>query len=122
MYRTSFRFAVMTVTILTANLLTSALGSYLVTFKHHARPLAFTLLGMAATVIILYPLFAKLEEWVKKMSMKIMKKGRSMAGKYLGLAIAFLACLAVLSYFYAKMWYHINLLNILINGDLGKYI
>jgi len=121
MYRSAFRFAVMSVTILTANLLTAVLGSYLVTLKHHARPLSFTLIGMAATVVILYPLFAKLEEWVKKLSMKIMKKGRSMAGKYLGLVIVFVACISVLAYFYAKMWYHIDLLRILIRGELGSY-
>jgi hypothetical protein len=122
MYRSALRFAVMSITILTANLLTSLLGSYLVTFRNHARPLSFTLIGMAATVVILYPLFAKLEEWVKKLSMRILKKGRSMAGKYLGLAMVFLACVSVLTYFYAKAWYHIDLLKILVSGNIGRYL
>jgi hypothetical protein len=77
---------------------------------------------MAVTVIIFYPLFAKLEVWVKSLSMKLVKKGKSLAGKYLGLALAFLASLAVLSYFYAKMWYHINIWKILLNGEIGNYI
>jgi len=122
MYRYSFRFVVMSITILTANLLTTALGNYLVTYKNHVKPLTFTLLGMAVTVIIFYPLFAKLEEWVKKLSMKIVKKGKSLAGKYLGLILAFALSLAVLSYFYAKMWYHIDLWKIVIGGRLGNYI
>lgn len=122
MYRSSFRFAVMSVTILTANLLTSAIGSYLVTFKHHARPLTFTFIGMAVTVVLLYPLYSKLEEWVKKLSMKLMKKGRSMAGKNLGLILGFIISLAVLAYFYAKMWYRLDLLKILFDGKIGSLI
>jgi len=112
----------MSVTILTANLLTNALSNYFVTFKNHARPLTFTIIGMGVIVIIFYPLFAKLEEWVKSLSMKFIKKGKSMAGKYLGLVLAFLVSLIVLSYFYTKMWYHIDLLHILARGDIGKYI
>jgi hypothetical protein len=122
MYRYSFRFVVMSITILTANLLTNALSNYLVTFKNHVRPLTFTLIGMGITVIIFYPLFAKLEEWVKGLSMKVIKKGKSMAGKYLGLALAFVVSLLALSYFYTKMWYHIDLLHILVKGDIGRYI
>ena len=121
MYRYFFRFAVMSITILTANLITNAIGNWLVTYKNHMRPLTFTLVGMAVTVIIFYPLFAKLEEWVKAISMKLVKKGKSMAGKYLGLFLAFFACIAVLSFFYAKMWYHINLWEVLISGKLGNY-
>jgi len=122
MYRSAFRFAVMSITILTANLLTTILSSYLVSFRSHAKPLTFTIIGMAITVVILYPLFAKLEDWVKELSMRIIKKGKSMAGKYLGLALAFIFCLSVLAFFYAKMWYHIDLLRILIRGELGSYM
>jgi len=122
MYRYSFRFVVMSITILTANLLTNALGNYLVTFKNHVRPLTFTIMSMAIIVVIFYPLFAKLEEWVKSLSMKVVKKGKSMAGKYFGLIFSFIACLLVLSYFYAKMWYHIDLFNILLSGNIGRYI
>jgi hypothetical protein len=111
----------MSITILTANLLTTALSSYLVTFRNHVRPLTFTLIGMAVLVLIFYPLFAKLEEWVKGVSKKIVNKGKSLAGKYLGLALAFVTCIMVLSYFYARMWYHIDLWHILLQGDISKY-
>jgi hypothetical protein len=122
MYSYCFRFVVMSVTILTANLLTTELSNYLVTFKNNVRPLIFTFLGMAVIVLIFYPLFAKLEEWAKGLSMKIVKKGKSLAGRYFGLVLAFVACLVVLSYFYAKMWYHIDIFKIVVNGDIGKYI
>jgi hypothetical protein len=122
MYRYTFRFAVMSITILTANLFTNAIGNYLVTYKNHLRPVPFTLAGMAITVIIFYPLFAKLEEWVKSLSMKLVKKGKSLAGKYVGLIIAFSLCIVVLGYFYAKMWYHVDLWQVLIKGEMGRYI
>jgi hypothetical protein len=122
MYRYAFRFAVMSITILTANLLTTYIGNYLVTFRNHLRPLSFTLLGMGITVVILYPLFAKLEEWVKGISMKVVKKGKSLAGRYLGLILAFTGSLVVLMYFYTKMWYHIDLWQVLVNGEIGRYL
>lgn len=122
MYRFSFRFAVMTITILTANLITTAIGNRLVTYKNHMRPLSFTLIGMAVTVLVFYPLFAKLEEWVKSLSVNLVKKGRSLAGKYLGLALAFFACICILSFFYCRMWYHINLWHVLVSGQLRAVI
>jgi len=122
MYRYFFRFVVMTLTILTANLLTNAVSDYMVSYKNHYKPVVFTFIGMAIIVVIFYPLFVKLEGWVKSMSMKIVKKGKSLAGKYLGLALAFVFCIIILSYFYAKMWYHIDLFKILAGGDIGRYI
>ena len=110
MYRYFFRFAVMSLTILTVNLITNALTNYMVSYKNHYRPVVFTLLGMAVTVVILYPLFIKLESWVRDISVKAVRSGKSFAGKYLGLLFTFLAALVVLFYFYAKMWYHIDFL------------
>jgi hypothetical protein len=115
MYRYLFRFAVMSVTILTANLITNSISNYLVTFRSQVKPLTFTLLGMGVTVIIFYPLFSKLEEWVKDLSVKVIRTGKSFAGKYLGLITVFALSIFVLSFFYAKMWYHINLFRVLFN-------
>lgn len=122
MYRYSFRFVMMSITILTANLLTTALSNYLITFRNNIRPLSFTILGMVVIVLVFYPLFAKLEAWVKGLSMKIVNKGRSLAGRYLGLVLAFAVCLIVLSYFYAKMWYNIDIFKILTSGKVGRFI
>lgn len=122
MYRYSFRFVVMTLTILTADLLTNALSNYMVSYKNHYKPLVFTFLGMAIIVVIFYPLFIKLENWVKSISIKAIKSGKSVAGKYLGLLFVFIAGLIILSYFYAKMWYHIDTLQLLLHGNLGGYL
>jgi hypothetical protein len=113
MYRYSFRFVVMTLTILTANLITTAIGNYMVSYKNHYKPLVFTFIGMAITVVIFYPLFIKLESWVKDISVKAVKSGKSIAGRYLGLAFVFILGLLLLSYFYGRMWYHINILPLL---------
>jgi hypothetical protein len=113
MYRYTFRFVVMTLTILTANLLTNALSNYMVSYKNQYKPLVFTFIGMGITVIVFYPLFLKLESWVKDFSIKAVKSGKSVAGKYLGLLLVFIVGLMILSYFYARMWYHINILQVI---------
>jgi hypothetical protein len=122
MYRYFFRFAVTAITILTANLLTNYISDYMITYKNHYKPVTFTLIGMGIIIIIFYPLFVKLEDWVKKISVKVVKSGNSVAGKYLGLPLTFLACLFILLYFYTKMWYHIDLLKVIYNGTFGSYI
>jgi hypothetical protein len=103
MYRYFFRFVVMTLTILTANLLTIAINNYMVSYKYHYKPLVFTLLGMAIIVVVFYPLFIKLESWVKDISVKVVKSGKAVAGRYLGLVLVFFLGLLILSYFYARM-------------------
>ncbi len=120
MYRYIFRFFVTVITILTANLLTTAISGFLVTFKNHYNPVRFTIIGMAIIVLIFYPLFIKLEDWVKAVSVKVMRSGNSYAGKYLGLPVTFLAAMLILFYFYAKMWYNIDYLQVIMH-DLSEY-
>jgi hypothetical protein len=122
MYKFFFRFVVATLTILTANLLTNAISDYLVSYKNHFRPVVFTLIGMVIIIVIFYPLFMKLEDLLKYLSVKLVKSGKSAAGKYLGLLLTFLVALLILFYFYAKMWYHIDFLKVLFNGTIGSYI
>jgi len=71
-------------------------------------------------VLIFYPLFTKLEEWVKDLSTKIVLTGKSLAGKYLGLALTLIICLMVLIYFYGKIVYHIGLSENTGNGGYWK--
>ena len=111
----------MTITILTANLITNVISNYVVSYKNQSKPLVFTLTGMAITVVIFYPLFIKLEGWVKNISVKMIRSGNSLAGKYIGLFFSFLVGLLALFYFYVKMWYHIDLVQILLHGNIGMY-
>jgi len=121
MYRFLFRFAVTSLTILTATLLTTAISDYMVSYKNHYKPFTFTLIGMAIIIVIFYPLFLKLEEWVKSFSKRVIKTGKSMAGRYLGLALTFIAWLLILFYFYAKTWYHLDFVKILFSGNIRGY-
>jgi len=122
MYRHLFRFAVTTLTILTANLITTAISDYVIGYKNNFKPLVFTLLGMGVIVIVFFPLFMKVNEWVNGLSVRIIRSGRSLAGKYLGLILAFISALCVLMYFYARMWYNIDLIKLIFHGNLKGYI
>ncbi|MGE5421482.1 MAG: hypothetical protein ACM3UT_14945, partial [Chloroflexota bacterium] len=86
------------------------------------RPVAFTFFGMGIIVIVFYPLFTKMEEWVKMISTRFIKTGKNVGGKYLGLFLAFLAAMLLLFYFYAKMWYKIDFGHALVNGEITKYL
>jgi hypothetical protein len=112
---------VTTLTILTASLLTSAISDYMVSYKNSYKPLTFSLIGMGIIVLVFYPLFIKLENWITNISVKLIKSGNSLAGRYLGLLLTFTAGLLVLLYFYARIWYHIDLFRILFNGNILEY-
>ena len=121
MYRQLFKFAVTTITILTVNLLTSKLSDYLISYKVHYKPLSFTLMAMGIITIIFYPLFTKLEEWLNSMSANIVRSGKSLGGKYLGLLLVFSVCFIILFYFYAEMWFNIDIIKILFKGNINSW-
>jgi hypothetical protein len=120
MYTRIFKFAVTILTILTANLVTSYISDLLISHKYDIKPLRFTLIAMGVITIVFYPLFIKLEDWLTNLSKKFVKVGHSFAGKYLGLALMFILALCILMYFYARMWYHIDILRMLLNGNFFR--
>ena len=122
MYKSIFKFVVTTLTILTVNLLTIKLTDYLISFKTHYRPITFSLIAMGVITIIFYPLFMWLEEWLNELSAKIVRSGKTLGGKYIGLLVIYVVCLSVLLYFYAQMWYHIDLIRILFKGHIWAQI
>jgi hypothetical protein len=122
MYRKAFKFVVMTITILTANLLTGGIGDMLTKYKYQYKPLTYTLIAMAVITLILYPLYTYMEVWLTNLSTHLVKSGKSLGGRTIGLIIVFVLCIAILSYFYAKMWYDINLLKFLFNGEIQNLI
>jgi len=121
MYKKLFRFAVMTITILAANLITGQIGNILTGYRTHYKPLTFTLIAMSIIVLVLYPLFSHLHDWLSILSAKLVKSGRRFGGKYIGLVLIFLISFLVLLYFYSKMWYKIDILDLLFNGELQNY-
>ncbi len=120
MYRKLFNFAVTTITLLSANLLTTFITDQLITYKWELKPLRFTLISMAIITVVFYPLFIRLQKWLDRFSRRLVKAGHSLAGRYIGLLFMFAAGLLVLTYFYAKMWYNINLIRAIIDGNLSS--
>lgn len=116
MYRRFFNFAVTIITLLTANLLTTFITDKLISLKWEVKPIRFTLIAMAIITIVFFPLFTRLQDWTNSFSKKFMKAGRSMAGKYIGLLLMFALGLLILTFFYARMWYNINIFHLIING------
>jgi hypothetical protein len=111
----------MTITILSVNLLTSKISELVVNYKTHYKPLTYTLIAMGITTLILYPLYTHLEKWLSELSANIVKSGKSFGGKYLGLLIIYLLCLSILFCFYAKMWYNINVIQLLFAESIGEF-
>jgi phosphotransferase system glucose/maltose/N-acetylglucosamine-specific IIC component len=64
---------------------------------------------MGIITAVFYPLFAKIHGWINTLSKKIIKSGKSVAGKFLGMLLAFLVCFGILFYLYLRMWYGISL-------------
>jgi hypothetical protein len=94
----------------------------MVTYKYEVKPVTFTFIGMAVIIVVFYPLFMKLEDWLKYFSSKFVKTGKSIGGKYLGLFVTFLGGLLILFFFYGKIWYHIDFPQVLWRGDIGRYL
>jgi hypothetical protein len=120
MYARLFKFFATALTLLTANLLTSYISNLLISYKYDIKPLRFTLISMGIIILVFYPLFMKLEALLNLLSKKFVKIGHSVAGKYLGLIFMFAIGLFILMYFYAKMWYHINIFEMLFQGRFFK--
>jgi hypothetical protein len=120
LYRKLFRFVVITLTILTANLISDFLSNYLVSFKNHYKPIPFTFLAMGVIVLIFYPALQVLDHWIGKFSKNIVETGKSLAGKYVGLLIAFAVALLVLMYFYLQVWYDKNIFDYLFLGKIRQ--
>lgn len=122
MYRRLFKFAVTTITILTVNLITSKISDYMISYKFKAqvKPLTFTLVAMGIITLVFYPLFTYMQEWLNVLSLRIIKSGKSIGGKYIGLLIMYLVCLMILVYFYAKMWYNLDFIKLLFQGKIGS--
>ncbi len=121
MYKHLFKYTVIIITILTANLLTSWISDYFISYKNHYKPLTFTFAAMGIIVVVFYPLFTKMEEFVNKLSKHMIKGGKSLGGKVLGLFLIFIIAILVLTYFYSRMWYEIDLLVLIFNGTIFDY-
>jgi len=93
------------VSILTVNLLSTYFFDYLLTFKHLENPWKVTMIGMFALVLVLYPAFMWIDDLSEKVTMKYFKAGKSAAGKFFGVLLAFSVAFFVLFVFYFQLWF-----------------
>jgi H+/Cl- antiporter ClcA len=114
------KFVVFVITILTANLLGDYAGDFLTSFKDDYKPLTFTLVAMVVIVLIFYPLFDSLEDWVTKFSNKIVKHGAKNFGPNVAILMIFLVSMIVLIFFYTRQYYEINVFHHLFRGHFDN--
>jgi len=94
---------------LIVNLIEEGFENYLSTVAHKYDPYIFTAVGMALLFVSIYFLFVKMEEWVNKLIEKLLRAGKHIVGKKVGIFIAFFMILFIIYWFYAKMWYNIDI-------------
>ncbi len=110
-----YNFFVLVITVLSVHLITGGITDYLMKYRGITHPLKFTLIGMLITVIILYPAFKYIDKTIKILTAKLMIKGASAFSRTLGIILVFLLLFSVLYWFYARMWFHIDVLKVAIN-------
>jgi hypothetical protein len=120
MYKRFFKFMVLILGILLANLITMWIDKYMMSYKLKFPPHLFTWIGMAVIVIIYYPLFTYIDKWATKAGEKFVKAGKKVIGREIGAIIAFIAALFVLYFLYGREWFHPNVFSSFIKsfGDL----
>lgn len=115
-YRNIFRFMVLILGILLANLLTMWIDQFMLSYKWRYASHASTLIGMGIVVVIYYPLFTRIDKWATKIGDRFLKAGKKMLGREIGSFFAFLAALLVLFYLYGREWFNSNVLRSLIES------
>lgn len=101
-----YKFMLMTVTILAANLMSGFISSAILNYyKLNFSPRAATMIGMAVLVLFLYPLFRYLNSWMNTLSKKLMKTGKKLIGPKIGALIMFTIILTILYFGYLKLWF-----------------
>ncbi|MDA3929970.1 MAG: hypothetical protein PF541_13550 [Prolixibacteraceae bacterium] len=107
-YRKIFKFMVLILGILLANLVTIWIDNYMLSYKWKYSPHVFTWIGMAIVIVIYYPLFTHIDKWSTLAGNKVLKAGKKLAGRRLGSIIAFLVALLILYFLYGLEWFESN--------------
>lgn len=107
-YQKIFKFMVLVLGILLANLVTIWLDKYVQTFRGNYKPYVFTLLGMLIVVVVYYPLFSYIDRWATKAAEAFVRAGRKLAGRKIGAILAFLVAMVIVFILYGYEWYGRN--------------
>jgi hypothetical protein len=96
------------ISILTVNLITDRITTYLLRYKNIVHPAKATLLGMLLTVIVLYPAFMWIDDLCEKFTKRYFKAGKNAAGKVIGVLITFVVAMGILFILYLRLWFGMN--------------
>ena len=116
MNRKIFNFFVFSITILLVNLLTTFIADLLMKYRDHTNYLKFTAIGMGVIVLVFYPAFEYLNGIIEKFTTRFLKKGNNLFGRILGVYITFFVMLFTLYCIYAHIWFHVNVIKVILNS------
>ncbi|MFA9390582.1 MAG: hypothetical protein ACERKD_12275 [Prolixibacteraceae bacterium] len=116
-----FKFMVLILGILFANLLTIWIDNFMLSYKWTYPPHISTWMGMAVVVIIYYPLFTKIDKWSTRAGDKFLKAGKKFVGREIGAIFAFLAGLFILFVLYGLEWFNTNFLTSFFQAIINKW-
>ena len=106
-YRKVVNTLVLLISILFVNLLTSLISDFGFKYLKNMNSAKATLIGMGATVFILYPAYSYIDKWSEKLTKKMFNAGKNAAGKFIGLLLVFSAAIFILFIAYLKMWFNV---------------
>src|SRR5262245_50122753 len=104
-YKKLVNFYVFILSILTVNLLSDKITSFILSFRFTINPAKATAIGMGVLVFVLYPAYNWLDDLSEKSAKRIFKVGKNAGGKFFGVTMAFLFCLGILFLFYLNLWF-----------------
>jgi hypothetical protein len=120
-YRGFFKFMVLVLGILFANLLTIWIDNCLLTYRWQYSPHTFTWIGMGVVLCIYFPLFKYMDKWATTLSDKFLKAGKKFGGRKLGSFLAFFVGLLVLFFFYGLEWFNTNVFKSMVQSVHQKF-
>lgn len=104
---------VLTISVLTVNLLTGFITDFIVHYDTGIDPLKYTVIGMLSLVFILIPAYSYLSNRIELLTAKILASGSNSFGKYIGLLFSFALLFGILFSIYLHLWFGINILSLL---------
>lgn len=102
------KWMVLSLSLLTAYLITTYIDDLMLSYQNELSPVWFTWVGMIVIVAIFFPLFAYIDTWTDKFTRSLMRSGKSLFGKKLGVVIVFLVAVLLLYFLFGKMWFNRN--------------
>ena len=107
------KFAVFTISVLAAKILSEYLFDYIIKYKQNVNPYVDTLIGMGITAFVFFPALGLMNKYLKVLAEEYIKHSKKSANKNTtGLLWGTLIALFLLYYFYLRKWYGIDLIKL----------